>query len=168
MNLQNQATMPDPRHVQGVGNIAPPANPMPPTGAGSFAQAQPPLTPVTAGSAGTPNPKARKPKGSTIQQVHGQRTVKQYPIQEPELEDLFKTGVAATILFSASAWLGNAFVSILVTLSLTTGLPDKIISLWSIISMVSAILAVILFVIGLFFVYNGKNKITAIKKDTTF
>lgn len=34
--------------------------------------------------------------------------------------------------------------------------------------MVSAILAVILFVIGLFFVYNGKNKITAIKKDTTF
>lgn len=94
--------------------------------------------------------------------------MKQYPIQEPELEDLFKTGVAATILFSASAWLGNAFVSILVTLSLTTGLPDKIISLWSIISMVSAILAVILFVIGLFFVYNGKNKITAIKKDTTF
>jgi hypothetical protein len=160
--------MPDPAQVHGVGIAAQSSNPIPPAAAGSFARSQPPLAPVAAGSAGLSSSRSRKPKGSTIQQVLGQRTVKQYPLLEPELEDLFKTGIVATVLFSASAWLGNAFISIKVTLSLTTGLPEKTINLWNIISVGSAILAVILFAIGLFFVFNGKSKITTIKNDTTF
>jgi hypothetical protein len=151
-----------------------------PTGASGGAQSnQKPIAGATgaigstgqnelAGSAGSPVVKPRKPKGSNLNPVYGMRTMKAYPIQEQELENLFGLGLLATIFFSGASLLFSIFLDVYINLSFTSNLPNSKEIIWDSVAWVSFILCFIFLGLGVIQIRVGKTKVNNIKKETNF
>jgi hypothetical protein len=124
---------------------------------------------AAAGSAGSGGAKPRRSaKGSNIRPLYGERAVKQYPIQERELDDLFRIGVIATGSLAGASWMFSVSLDVFLNLSLATGLAATTTLIWHTVAWVCGILCLILILAGVVFIYVGNNRIKEIKKETTF
>jgi hypothetical protein len=115
------------------------------------------------------SPRSRKSKGSNVVPLYGSRTIKQYPIQEQELDDLFRIDFISTLCFSGASAFLSVFLNVVISLSFAAAdVPASTRSFWWSVGAVCFVLFVILAVTGVAFIYIRKGKVAAIKNETAF
>jgi hypothetical protein len=94
--------------------------------------------------------------------------MRDYPVTEVELDELFRVGIFASVcFFGGTACLGFA-ITLFKDLALAQGVPADVSIFWQTIRWVSLVAGVMFYVAGAVSFYRNSNHISRIKRETTF
>jgi hypothetical protein len=94
--------------------------------------------------------------------------VRDYPVTEDELDNLFKAGMFAAFLFFLGTSALGFSISLFKDLSLAADAPKDAVVFWSTVRWVLAVFGLCAYAYGAFEFYRSRNHISRIKAQTTF